>query len=80
MVLGILFFVACNEVGCPNQQVRLVQLRLADKPEREDCLHLSIVRNQVFRTHDALGSTTIHKEQVSVRMAMTYGRINKGTP
>ena len=45
-VLGILFFVVRNEIECPHQQVRLVKLRLADKPGREDCLHLSVVRDR----------------------------------
>ena len=45
-VLGILFFVVCNEVDSPDQQVRLEQLRPADKSGREDRLHLSIVRDR----------------------------------
>ena len=45
-VLGILFFVVRNEIECPHQQVKLVKLLLADKPGREYCLHLSVVRDQ----------------------------------
>src|SRR4051794_28487655 len=45
-VLGILFFVVRNEIECPHQQVRLVKLLLADKPRREDCLHLIVVRDR----------------------------------
>jgi hypothetical protein len=47
-VLVILYFVVCNEVECPDQQVRLVQLLLADNSGREDCLHVSIVRDRVI--------------------------------
>ena len=45
-VLGIIFFVVCNEVDSPDQQVRLEQLRLAHKPGSEDRLHLSVVRDR----------------------------------
>lgn len=40
---GILYFIVCNEVDSPDQQVRLEQLRLAHEPGSKDRLHLSVV-------------------------------------
>jgi hypothetical protein len=45
-VLGMLFFVICNEVDSPHLQLRLEHLRPADKPRCEDRLHLTIVRDR----------------------------------